>query len=133
MSVPNGSSTNRLARVMSWLVLASSVSACTSMQPVEMSQDELREKISAGEVFAEGEKARIFTEDESEHRITVRDVTDETVIGDDVQVPIEDIVAVETKEFSGGRTLLLGAASVGVMYLIAIAVAPAAILAAGGA
>ena len=131
MSVATNSRANGLVKIISWLVLVLYVTGCSSMQPVEMSQEELRESITAGEVFAEGKNARIFTEDETEHRIKVREVTDDMVIGEQTEVPIEEIVAVETKQFSGGRTLLLGAAYVGVMYFIALAVAPAAILAGG--
>ena len=131
MSVATNSRANGLVKIISSLVLVLYVSGCSSMQPVEMTQEELRESITAGEVFAEGKKARIFTEDETEHRIKVRQVTDDMVIGEETAVPIEEIVAVETKQFSGGRTLLLGAAYVGVMYFIALAVAPAAILAGG--
>ena len=133
MSVTAKCNESKSLRVVCWLVLTLYVCGCTSMQPVEMPAEQLREKIAAGEVFTEGEKARIITEDEKEHRIRVREVSEGMVIGSDTQVPIEDIVAVETREVSAGRTtLLLGAAYVGVMYYVTMAVGAALILSSGG-
>jgi len=110
------------------LLLILCITGCTSMQPVEMEPEQLRQKIVAGELLKAGDKARIFTTDEAQHEFRVRSVTDEMVIGDEDRIPVDEIVAVETREFSGGRTLLLGAGSVSILYIIAILVASVAAL-----
>jgi len=47
-----------------------------------------------------------------------------------VAVPINEVVAIKTQQLQAGRTAMLVGGSVGVLYIIAAAVAGAAILAA---
>jgi hypothetical protein len=53
------------------------------------------------------------------------------VIGPNNSVPIQDIVAVETREFSIGKTAALTGGLAGVYLILLILAAPAFVLAAG--
>ncbi|MGD2167093.1 MAG: hypothetical protein PVF63_03235 [Gammaproteobacteria bacterium] len=72
-----------------------------------------------------------MTLDEAAHefRVTSIDTENGVIHSRNEAVPIRDIVAVETREISAGRTALLtGSLAYGVGLIIAIAIAPAAIL-----
>ena len=109
-------------------------SACTTLQPIETPPEELHRQLAAGQLLEPGDRVRLVTKDEIVHKFRVSeiDVTNGLVVGHGKQVPIADIVAVETREVSVGKTaLLVGGLGYGILALIAITIAPAAILAGG--
>jgi len=112
------------------------VAACTSLKTVEMSSDELQQRIRAGEIMGEGDRVRIVTADREYKEILVTGV-DETSVhgkkparadtpahgmrpveGEAVSIPIDGILAVETREFSVGKT----AVASGSIYYLFIAI-----------
>jgi hypothetical protein len=106
-------------------------SACTTLQPTEATPEELQRLIVSEGILEVGERVRLVTSDESEHKFRIKAIDTKAgfVYGEDESVPIEDIVAVETREVSAGKTALLtGGLVYGVGMIIAIAIAPAAIL-----
>jgi hypothetical protein len=93
------------------------------------------------------DSVRIVTGDEKEHRLVVTGINADEIRGkvvtvhsdaDEIReavvtIPIDSVVAVETPEFSTGKTALLAGGITGTVLLliiVAIAIAPAAILAA---
>lgn len=84
--------------------------------------------------MAPGDRVRLVTADETVHKFRVTEISVERdlVLGRKVGVPIDQIVALETREVSVGRTALLtGGVGIGVAVLIAVAIAPAIILGGG--
>lgn len=120
-----------LAFSLAWLLANS---ACTTLQPTEASPEQLQRLILSENLLKPGQRVRLVTNDEAEHqfRIAEVDLEREVVTGDDEAVLISEIVAVETREVSVGRTALLtGGLAYGGLFLIAIALAPALILGGG--
>jgi hypothetical protein len=100
------------------------------MHPIEMSPEAVQEKIVSENILPPGKSAKIVTSDGRVHKIKVRRVDAESGV---IEIPngsleISDIVAVETKEFSIGKTALLAAGSYVALGLIALAAAPALLL-----
>jgi hypothetical protein len=112
---------------ISIIVMVCLVCGCTSLRSIEMPPDQLQGQISAGEIVLVGERARLITVDGEEYKITVTAVTDGRIIADDIQVPIVDVVAVETRQVSAGKTTALVATGVIVGYAIGTALAAAAL------
>ncbi|HEY5624411.1 MAG TPA: hypothetical protein VIV14_11675 [Gammaproteobacteria bacterium] len=106
-------------------------SACTTLEPTEATPEELQRLILSEQLLEPGERVRIVTADETVHefRIADIDVLQRLVIGDDLTVPVDEIVAVDTREVSIGRTALLaGGLAYGIGAIIAVAIAPAVLL-----
>ncbi len=97
------------------------VSGCSTMKPIEMSPEQVQQKIAAGEVLDVGDKVKIATTDDQIYKFKVTEVTDKQVRGDDIEVPIDEIVGVETKEFSLGKTAALTGGTVVVWAFIVAA------------
>lgn len=108
--------------------------ACTTLEPVNVPADDLQQQIRAGTLVSAGDRVRLVTADETVHKFRVTEVNlgQDMVMGRKAGVPIGDIVALETREVSVGRTALLtGGVGIGLAMLIAIAIAPAVILSGG--
>ena len=104
--------------------------ACSNMTAIEASPEEVQQKIMSENILPPGETARIVTSSGTTHKFRVVEVdTEEGMIrGKKAVVPIDDVVAVETKEFSLGKTALLTGATYGVLAIVAIAMAPVFLL-----
>ena len=109
------------------IVIVLMTSGCTTLKPVEMSPEELQQKIAAGEIIEVGDKVKVVTADGTVHKFEVSEITADRVSGKDVELPVADIIAVETREFSAGKTTALVAGGTFVYVLLA-AVAAAATL-----
>ena len=114
------------------LLLAISLwlSACTTLEPVEMPAADVQRMILSGEVPLVGESIKVVTSDGKSHQYRVIEVDDEerVIRGKSVTVPIDEVVAIETREFSIGKTALLAGSSYVILALIAIAVGPVFLL-----
>ena len=106
-------------------------SACTSMKAVEMSPEQLQQKVSAGEIISVGDSVQIATSDGQTHKFRVTAITADLVSGKDIEIPVTDILAVQTREFSGGKTTALAAGGIGLLYVIGGAIAAAALMGGG--
>jgi hypothetical protein len=100
------------------------------MQQVELPAEELQAQIREGTLIRPGDRVRLVTEDEQEYRFEVTSVDRQWIGGDDIRVPIDEVIAVRTREFSKGKTALLAAGSAGTVYLVILGISSAAILAA---
>lgn len=108
--------------------------ACTTLRPIEASPDEVQRQLLSGQLVQPGDRVRLVTRDEAVHefRVTEVDLEQGLLIGKDSRVPIADVIAVETRDVSVGKTaLLVGGVGYGIGALIAILIAPAVILGAG--
>jgi hypothetical protein len=88
----------------------------------------------SGELLEPGDRVRLVTADEAVHTFRVTEVDRERgiVVGKDNEVPIANIVAVETRETSVGRTaLLVGGVGYGIGILVVLILGPALLLGAG--
>lgn len=104
--------------------------SCTTLTPVEMPPATLQAKIVAEDILQPGKRAKIVTSDGRMQRVRIKrvDGTAGIVETDGEPVQIANIIAVETHEFSLGKTALLAAGSYTVLALIALAVGPALLL-----
>ena len=94
---------------------------CTSLQAIEAPPDKLHEQIRRENLVKVGDKVRIITEDQKEHQFVVTAIYENEIRGEDVTIPIDSIMTLETREFSTGKTVLLGVGITGTVLLIAAA------------
>ena len=106
------------------LVVLLVIQGCSTVRPVEMTPEVLQQKIESTKLIEVGDSVEIVTADGQKYKFDVTKVDKEQVIGKDVAIPIKDIVALHTREFSGGKTaLLVGTTAVTVwMILTALSV-----------
>lgn len=97
------------------------MSGCSTVKPVEMTPEQVQQKISAGELVAAGDKVKIATSDGEVYDFKVTAVTDQQILGDDINIPIDTVVAIETREFSAGKTAALAGGTV-VLWAVIVAV-----------
>ena len=98
---------------------------CTSLKPVELAPATLQEQILSDNIIQRGDRIKVVTSDGviSEFRVTA--ISENHIRGKNIDIPVQDIVALETRELSGGKTsALAGGAALG-MYLILLSM-PAA-------
>ena len=105
---------------------------CSSLKPVKAPPEQLHERISAGEIVRPGDDVRIITTDGKYHEFHVTAVTADTISGKKTwgkktAVQIADVVTVEVRGFSGGKTTLLAGGTVLFVMLI-IAAGTAALM-----
>jgi hypothetical protein len=108
--------------------------ACTTLKAQEATPEELQPQLLCGSLLQPGDRVRLVTADETVHefRVTEIDFDQGLVIGRDERVAIADVVAVETREVSIGRTaLLVGGVGYSVVAIVLMALAPALILGGG--
>ncbi|MFT4788487.1 MAG: hypothetical protein ACI95X_001300 [Paraglaciecola sp.] len=90
--------------------------ACMTITPVELSPDALHQRIATGEIIKPGDNIKIVTADGSHHEFRVTALTSTQVTGEEQTFEISDIIAVENRKVSWGKTALL----VGGTYLITL-------------
>jgi hypothetical protein len=123
------------SKIISILVIINLI-GCTSLQTIEAPPDKLHEQIRHENLLKVGDKVKIITEDQKDYQFVVTAINQDEIRGEDVTIPIDSIAAVQTRVLSTGKTALLAggitATILVVMIIIAIAIAPAAILASSG-
>lgn len=102
------------------------VTGCTSMKPIELSSDQLQNRISTGELIREGDTVRITTVEGKKQKFEVSAIDDGHVIGNGVRVPIVDITAIEIEERSDDKTagLTMGALIAIMLAIFVAAMSP---------
>ena len=114
------------------LIITISNISCTTLTPTEVSPEQIQQLLAAGNLLGPGDRVEIATSDGKvyEFRVTQIDQEAGLVLGENEQLPIKDIVAVKTREFSMGKTALLaGGVTYGLWVWMMIMIAPAIILA----
>ena len=112
-------------KITSILVIINLI-GCTSLQTIDAPPDKLHEQIRHEDIVKIGDKVRIVTEDQNEHQFVVTAINENEISGEEVTIPIDSIVTLETREFSTGKTVLLGVGITGTVLLIATAILLAA-------
>lgn len=107
------------------VILTFMLPACSSVRQVELSPDELQAQIRSGGIITTGESVRIILSSGERHNFVVSEITSELIFGEQTSIPIAEIVAVETRQFSMGRTAALAGSTL-VAYQIMAAIAIAA-------
>lgn len=82
-------------------------SGCTTMRPIEATPAELRHGISCGALLEIGDRVSIITSDDQTHRFAVAGVDAGFIEGKTESVPIDQVVHVEKRQFSRGKTAAL--------------------------
>ncbi len=110
-------------------MIATTLAGCTTLQTAEMSSSELHTQIRSGELLSVGDRIVAVTSDGTEHKFKVTELDDTSIHGQDESIGIDDIVALQTRTISAGKTTLLaGGVGVGVVVIIGVLA-----VAAGGA
>jgi hypothetical protein len=100
--------------------LAISCVGCTTFRPIDGGSADLRVRINSGELLKPGDRVRIVTSDQKTHRFTVKSVGADSIGGVSESIPVEQILALEKRQFSPGKTIalvggLLGGAALGLL------------------
>jgi len=99
------------------LTLALLSSSCTTLKTKEATPEEVQRLILTEDILKPGDEVKIVTTDGVAHEFVVSRVDRERglVVGNGDEIPIVDIAALETRELSVGRTVLLAG---GVAYVV---------------
>ena len=99
------------------IALALLSSPCTTFKTIEAPPEEVHRLIMTEDILKPGDEVKILTSDGVVHEFRVTRIDRERglVVGNGDEIPIVEIVALETREISVGRTVLL---SGGVAYVV---------------
>ena len=89
---------------------------CTTLHPIAGSSSELQQRINSGELLRVGDRLEIATTDGKTHQITVNGFGDGRIDGKEESIRVDQIVSLQKREYSGGKTLAL----VGVAVLVVV-------------
>jgi hypothetical protein len=89
------------------LVALISFAGCTSLRPVEGTPNELQSRINSGGLLTRGDRISVVTTDAKTRRFRVRVVSEGIIEGWKDRVPVDQIVSLQKREFSGTKTWLL--------------------------
>jgi hypothetical protein len=138
----------RFIQVIFTVVMLFVCGACTSTTFTDLSQQQLQEKIVAGEIIQPGGEVIIVTKDGKQHNLIVASISEDSVVGKessrpegaedgfdenqdvvftDISIPVTDIVSVEKLEIThpAGQAAVIAGFSLAVVLLLAL---PAAIV-----
>jgi hypothetical protein len=96
---------------------------CTTLRPIEGTPPELRQRITSAELLKTGDRVLIVTTDNKSHKFKVTGIRSGVIEGKATSIPIDQVVSVEKREFSTGKTVAL---VVGIVVVIGGLVAIAA-------
>ena len=115
------------SRTVSGRILAVSlvlllVSGCMSVEKPDHPPEALRDAIRGGELVQPGDRVAVTSVGGGEQVLVVTgiDIDNDTIRSADAEIPIEEVTALEKREFSPVRTGLVGL-SVSIMVVIAVA------------
>jgi hypothetical protein len=100
------------------ILLILNLIGCTSLQTIEAPPDKLHEQIRNENLVKVGDKVRVITEDKKEHQFVVTAINEDEIRGEDVTIPIDSIVTVETRKVSAGKTALLAGGITGTVLVV---------------
>jgi hypothetical protein len=118
-------------KIISILVITNLI-GCTSLQPIEAQPGELQDRIRHEQIVAVGDRVRIFTQEGKEHQFQVTSIDANHISGESVTIPVDSIIALETREISIGKTTLLAGGTLGIAFILfLVLIAPVVFLAPG--
>jgi len=94
-------------------------SGCTTLKTVELEPEQLHEQISTGNIIQVGDKVQVVTSDGMRHEFKVKAITENRIVGKDIDIPIMDIVALEIRIPDDKKTagLFMGGAFAALSYM----------------
>jgi hypothetical protein len=95
------------------------LNACTTLKPIELTPTTVQQRISSGDLIQIGNKYRITTSEEKQYYFIVTSIDSEYICGKDIKIPTKDILRVEKRAFSMGKTVGL-AASIIVSFMSSV-------------
>ena len=107
-----------------WLVglaialVLTSLCGCMNVQKVYQPPATLQENIRGGELVQPGDRIAVVTASQGERIFVVTDVDQDSIRGEGVVVPIDEVVALERREIAAGKTAL---AALGIYMLLPVA------------
>jgi len=107
------------ARSMVIVALLAVAGGCTTVNRVDMAPAVLRDELRAGEVVKAGDRVTVVSEVQGDLTFVVTEVDAESIRGESVDVPIDEVVALEKRSFAPLRT---GAAIYGGTYLVGMTI-----------
>ena len=98
------SNPNRIVSILVLGIAVVTLHGCMSVQKVHQPPDELRENIRSGELVGPGDRISVVTVSEGELILVVTEIDQDTISGDGIAVPIDEVVALEKRKLSPART-----------------------------
>lgn len=113
-----------MRQITALLAALACTAACTTMTPTELPADAVHEQILSGAILSKGETVKLVTSDGRTHKFRVKaiDTEKQLIVGSKETVAVGDVVALETKNFSVGKTALLAVGTYTTLYIIAAAI-----------
>jgi len=103
-----------------------SLAGCTTLRPIEGTPAELQQRLNSGNLLKSGDRVSIVTADYKTHVFAVTAVSAGFIEGRRQSVPVDQVVAVQKRQFSSAKTWVLAGACVLAIGSIAYAVSQAA-------
>ncbi|MDE0421493.1 MAG: hypothetical protein OXK76_11505 [Gammaproteobacteria bacterium] len=95
---------NRLVSILALGIAVVTMHGCMSVQKVHQPPEALRENIRSGELVGPGDRIVVVTATEGEKTLVVTEIDQDTIFGDGVEVPIDEVVTLEKRRISPART-----------------------------
>jgi hypothetical protein len=106
------------------LITVISVAGCTTLRQIEGTPPELQQRITSAELLKTGDRVLIVTMDNKNHKFKVTGIRSGVIEGKATSIPIDQVVSLEKREFSTGKTVALVVGTVLIIGgLVAIAAA----------
>lgn len=94
----------RFVAILALGIAVVALHGCTTAQKVHQPPDALRENIRSGDLVGPGDRIAVVTVTEGEQTFVVTDIDQDTIFGDGIEVPIDEVVALEKRRISAART-----------------------------
>ena len=101
---------------------------CMSVQKLDLPPESLQDGIRSGNVVRSGDRVRIVSKSQGDLKFVVTTVDQDSIHGELVEVPIDDVVVLEKRKIAPVRTglaiyggaFLVGASAVGVLFFVGL-------------
>ena len=106
------------------VIAAIMMSGCVTVKKTPGTPEALREAIRTGELVRPGDRVTVMTPRIGERTLTVAEVDDDFIRGDNTQIPIDEIVALEKRHFDPVKTAgVVAGGYLGLVLLVSLAFA----------
>lgn len=101
-------------------ILAICLVGCTSLRPIDLEPTELQHHISIRKIIKVGDKVKITTSKNQVLEFEVTAIDDSIISGNEVKIPISQIISLEKEEIDTINTLLLVGTVIIIIYGVAV-------------
>ena len=95
---------HRFVAILALGTAAVALHGCMTVQKVHQPPEALRESIRSGELVGPGDRISVVTVSKGEQTLIVTDIDQDTIFGAGIEVPIDEVVALEKQNISPART-----------------------------